>query len=148
MAAPLNTSTTIDQRGVVRFLWAKDTAAKDIHKEMLPMYSEYCLSHQAVHNWVQKFSEGPASIEDEHQVGQPVETAMSATLRRTEDIIRADRRVTIDFGATAFGRSHGQAYYMMHKRLGFHKVFSRWVPCQLTQHKSQRMGLSLQHLQP
>jgi hypothetical protein len=34
MAAPLNTSTTIEQRGVVRFLWAKNMdAAKDIHKE-------------------------------------------------------------------------------------------------------------------
>jgi hypothetical protein len=26
-------------------------AAKDIHKEMLPIYGEYCLSRQAVHNW-------------------------------------------------------------------------------------------------
>jgi hypothetical protein len=38
MAAPLNTCTTIEQRGVVRFLWAKIMeAAKDIHKEMLPI---------------------------------------------------------------------------------------------------------------
>jgi len=29
-------------------LWAKDMAAKDIHKEMLPMYGERCLSRQAV----------------------------------------------------------------------------------------------------
>jgi hypothetical protein len=34
MAAPLNTCTTIEQRGVVRFLWAENMAAKDIHKEM------------------------------------------------------------------------------------------------------------------
>ena len=51
-------------------------AAKDIHKEMLPMYSEHCLSHQAIHNWVRKFSEGRTSIEDEHRAGQPVEIAM------------------------------------------------------------------------
>jgi len=38
MAAPLNTCTTREQRGFVRFLWAKGMAAKDIHKEMLPMY--------------------------------------------------------------------------------------------------------------
>jgi hypothetical protein len=36
MAGPLNTCTTIEQRGVVRFLWAKNMAAKDIHKEMFP----------------------------------------------------------------------------------------------------------------
>jgi hypothetical protein len=34
----------IGQRGVVRFLWEKDMAAKDIHKEMLPVYGEHCLS--------------------------------------------------------------------------------------------------------
>ena len=50
-----------------RFLWAKGMAAKDIHKEMLPMYGEHCLSRQAVHNWMQKFSEGRTSIEDEHE---------------------------------------------------------------------------------
>ena len=64
--------TTIEQRGVVRFLWAKIMAAKDIHKEMLPMYGEHCLSRQAVHNLVQKFSEGRTSIEDEHRAGRPV----------------------------------------------------------------------------
>jgi hypothetical protein len=41
MAAPLNTCTTIEQRGVVRFLWAKNMEAKDIHiQEMLPIWSQ------------------------------------------------------------------------------------------------------------
>jgi hypothetical protein len=39
MAAPLNTCTTKEQRGVVRFLWAKNMEAKDIHiQEMLPIW--------------------------------------------------------------------------------------------------------------
>jgi hypothetical protein len=39
MAASLNTCTAIEQRGVVRFLWAKNMdAAKDIHKEMLSVF--------------------------------------------------------------------------------------------------------------
>ena len=66
----MNTCTTIEQRGVVRFLWAKNMEAKDIHKEMLAMYGGHCLSRQAVHNWVQKFSEGRTSIEDEHRAGR------------------------------------------------------------------------------
>jgi len=44
----LNTRTTIEQRGAVRFLWAKVMAAKDIRRELLPMYGEHCLSRQAV----------------------------------------------------------------------------------------------------
>jgi hypothetical protein len=41
MAAPLNTCTTIEQRGVLRFLWAKNMEAKDIHKEMLPIWAVF-----------------------------------------------------------------------------------------------------------
>ena len=82
MAALLNTCTTIEQRGVVRYLWAKDMAAKDIHKELLPMYGEHCLALQAVHNWVQKFSERRTSIEDEYRVGRPVERAVCVWLRQ------------------------------------------------------------------
>jgi len=80
----------------VRFLWAKKKKmeAKDIQKEMLPMYGEHCLSRQAVHNWVQKFSEGRTSIEDEHRAGRPVKIATPGTLQRVEDIIRAERRAT------------------------------------------------------
>jgi hypothetical protein len=64
-------------------------AAKDIHKEMLPMYGEHCPSRQAVRNWVQKFLEGRTSIEDEHRVGQVVEIATPAknfTLEVSRDL--------------------------------------------------------------
>jgi len=86
----------------------------------------------AVHKWVQKFLEGRTSIEDEHRVGRLAEIATAARLQHAEDIIRADRRVTINPVATAIGCSHGQTYNMTHERLGFHKVYSRWVPRQLT----------------
>jgi hypothetical protein len=76
MAAPLmSTCTKIEQRDVVRFFFLFNMEAKDIHKEMLPMYGEHCLSRQAVHNWVQKFSERRTSIEDEHSA---VERAVRA----------------------------------------------------------------------
>jgi hypothetical protein len=38
--------TTIEQRGVVRFLWAKVMdAAKDIYKEMLPIWAAFLILH-------------------------------------------------------------------------------------------------------
>jgi hypothetical protein len=40
MTVLLSMCTTVEQRCVVWFLWAKGMAAKDIHKEMLPMYGE------------------------------------------------------------------------------------------------------------
>jgi hypothetical protein len=35
MAAPLRECTTLEQRSIVRFSWAKGMESKNIHKEML-----------------------------------------------------------------------------------------------------------------
>jgi hypothetical protein len=40
METVLEECNTEDQRSVVRFLWAKGLNAKDIHKEMFPVYGE------------------------------------------------------------------------------------------------------------
>jgi hypothetical protein len=80
----------------VRFLWAKGLPAKDIRKEMLCVYGEKCLSRKAVHNWVEKFSQGRSKVADEDLPGRPVEIATAATVQWVEQLIRADRRITID----------------------------------------------------
>jgi hypothetical protein len=47
MAEPLNTCTTIEPRGVVRFLCAKNMdAAKDMQKEMLPIWAAFLFAYQ------------------------------------------------------------------------------------------------------
>jgi hypothetical protein len=38
-------------------MWAKGLDAKDIHKEMFPVYGEKCLLLEVVHNWIDKFSQ-------------------------------------------------------------------------------------------
>jgi hypothetical protein len=64
-----------------------------------------------------------------------------------EELIRADRRITIDSVATALGCSHGLAYRIMHDHLKFRKVCARWVHRELKdREKTKRMGLSLQRL--
>jgi hypothetical protein len=48
---------------VVHFLWVKGNLAKDIHKDMFPVYNVNCLLHKAV-NWVGKSTEGHPKLED------------------------------------------------------------------------------------
>jgi hypothetical protein len=43
-------------------LWAEGLNANDIHKEMFPTYAGKCLSRKAVHNWVEKFSQGLSKV--------------------------------------------------------------------------------------
>jgi hypothetical protein len=45
---------TEEQHSVVHFLWAKELNAKDIYKEIFPVYGGKCLSCKAFHNWFEK----------------------------------------------------------------------------------------------
>jgi hypothetical protein len=54
MASVLEECTTEEKRSVVRFLCAKGLIAKDIHKEIFPVYGGKCLSRKAVHNYSAK----------------------------------------------------------------------------------------------
>jgi hypothetical protein len=50
-------------------LWAKGFNAKDIHKEMFPVYDGKCLSRKAVHNWMRNsLKDDPKVADDETEV--------------------------------------------------------------------------------
>jgi hypothetical protein len=50
----LEDCTAEEQRSVVYFLWTKGLRAKDIHKEMFPVYCKNCFSHKVVLIWGEK----------------------------------------------------------------------------------------------
>jgi transposase len=106
MATVLEEYTTEEQRSFVRSLWAKGLNAKDINKEIFSAYGGKCLSRKAVHNWIEKFSQGRSKVADGARPGQPVEIATEATVQWVEELIRADRSNSV---ATALGCSHGLA---------------------------------------
>jgi hypothetical protein len=56
MATVLVEHTNREQHSVVRFLRAKGFDAKDIHKEMIPVYGGKCLSYKVIYNWVANVS--------------------------------------------------------------------------------------------
>jgi hypothetical protein len=69
MATVIEECITEEQRSVMRFLWEKGLSAKDVHKEMFPVYSGKCLSRKAVHNWVEKFSQERSKVTHDARPG-------------------------------------------------------------------------------
>jgi hypothetical protein len=55
LATVLQVYINEEYRSVLRFLGVKEFNAKDIQKEMFPLYDGKCLSRKAVHNWVEMF---------------------------------------------------------------------------------------------
>jgi transposase len=107
MVIMLEEYSTEEQHSVVCFLLAEGLNAKHIHKEMFPVYSGKYLLCKAVHNWVEKFSQGSSEAGDDARPGRPVEIVIEATMKQVGELIRADRMITIDSVASALGCSHG-----------------------------------------
>jgi hypothetical protein len=67
MSNVLEEYTREDQCSIVRFLWARGLNSKNIHTEISPVYGGKCLSRKAVHNWIDKFSQGRSKVTDDEE---------------------------------------------------------------------------------
>jgi hypothetical protein len=96
--------TTEKQCSTVRLLFAQRIFAEYIPKERFPNYCGKCLWRIAVHNRVEKFSQERSKFADDARPSRHVEIATEATVQQLEDLIRADRRITIDSVAMSFSQ--------------------------------------------
>ena len=63
------------------------------------------------------------------------------------ELIRANRRITVEEVAGRLNVSVGSAYSLIHDSLKFSKVCDMWVPKELTEdHKRKRLDICSRHL--
>ncbi|UYV67034.1 hypothetical protein LAZ67_4003701 [Cordylochernes scorpioides] len=144
MELPLVNVSTCELRFVIRFFTAKNVTAVNIHRNLVSVYGEECMSIQMVRRWRSWFLEGRQNVHDDERSGRPVTATDNAAVAAVRNVVEADRRVTIDeimirlppgieIGRSSIGT-------IMSDVLNFRKVCARWVPRLLLEnHKQQRM---------
>ena len=70
MDAPLQ-YCTIEECGVVQFLWAEGVKPVEIHRRMLAQYGQSTMSQRKVYEWVERFKLGRTRVTDEGRSGWP-----------------------------------------------------------------------------
>jgi len=113
------------------FLWSEGVPGAEIHRRLAAQYGDNVLPLPSVYQWIEPFKSGRTSVKDEERVGRPATATTDDTFERARVLILNNKRVTVDEVATHLQISHVSAYYIMHNRLNFHKVYARWVPKQL-----------------
>jgi len=63
MDAPLQ-DCTIEERGIVQFLWAEGVKPVEIHCRMLAQYGQSIMSQRKVYEWVERFKSGRTRVTD------------------------------------------------------------------------------------
>ena len=143
MTTRLANSSSLEQRGVIRFLLAESVKSCEILSRMQRQYGPSCMSRANFYKWAQAFKDGRESITDDLRSGRPVDVSTPKAVQAVEDLIKSDRRVTLDEIATKLDISHGTVYAIVREKLHFSKVSCRWVPKMLTDdHKMQRLMAS------
>jgi hypothetical protein len=104
--------------------------ARDIHKEIFPVYGWKCLSHKVVHNRLLEILSRTFKVTGDANPAILLRL-QQVQLQWVEELIEADRSITVDSAATALGCSHGLTYTIMHDRWNFWKVRTQCVPREL-----------------
>ncbi|UYV70721.1 hypothetical protein LAZ67_8000370 [Cordylochernes scorpioides] len=87
MELPLVNVSTCELRSVIRFFTAINETAVNIHRNLVSVYGEGCMSIQMVRRWRSWFLEGR---------DRPVTATDNAAVAAVRNVVEANRRVTID----------------------------------------------------
>lgn len=135
-------------RAVIKYLCLKKMSTKDIHSDLMETLGDSAPPYSTVARWAKEFKLGRTSTEDEHREGRPSTSLTAENVKKVEDIVLADRRVTIRHVAEVTGISYGSVQRIFANELEMRKVSARWVPRMLTdEQKKKRVDISRANLE-
>ena len=122
MDAKLINCTKEEQRSVIRFLWAEGVPGAQIHlSAVCAQYGDKVLSLRIVYEWTEMFENGRTSVTDAERSGCPATATTTRNEERTLEMIRENRRITVEEVAGRLNVSVGSAYSLIHDSLKFSK---------------------------
>ena len=126
-----------EQRAVIKFLIAESVPSTEIYDRLLQVFRDNCLGRTQVFEWAKRFREGRCDVLDDPRPGRPLTATDPATVIRVEELVREDRRMTIEQIADVVDVSTGAVHQILHESLNMRKVCARWVPKMLTPEQKQ-----------
>lgn len=121
-----------EYRAVIRFLTKEGKKPREIFDRLHAAYGDIAPSYTTVKDWSRLFKFGRESLEDDPRSGRPNEATTDEMVRKLEDLIIENARMTKNQLAEALDISTGSVLHILHEKLGMSKVSCRWVPRMLT----------------
>jgi len=103
--------TKEEQRSVICFLWAEGVPGAQIHLRMCAQYGDKVLSRRIVCEWIEMFENGRTSVTDAERSRRPATATATRNEERTLELIRENRRITVEEVAGRLNVSVGSACY-------------------------------------
>lgn len=88
-------SSKVEQRINLKFLVKLNKTATESFRMLTQVYGKECMSRARVFEWHKRFSEGRDDVEDDDRCGRPCTSRTDSIVKRIEQIVQNDRRLSI-----------------------------------------------------
>lgn len=102
-----------EQRACIKFCFKLGKTATECYEMLKTAFGEQAMGHSQTFQWFSRFKAGRTSIDDDERSGQPVSSSTPEMIERVRQIIREDRRRTIDEVSMLVGISHGTCHKIL-----------------------------------
>jgi len=127
------------EQGVcIKFCFKLGKTATEYYEMLKTAFGEQAMGRSQTFQWFSRFKAGRTSIDDDERSGRPVSSSTPEMIERVHQIIRKDRRRTIDEVSMLVGISHGTCHKILTKDLKMRRVASKFVPRLLSVDQKQQ----------
>lgn len=116
-----------EQGTVIKFL-VKLNKDSEIVQQLNEALGEFAMKPATVYKWKKRFKEGRESVDDNPKEGRPVSTGGEKNVRRVDEFIVKDRRVSTRFIAEQLGINRETVRKIINEDLKMRKLCARVVP--------------------
>ncbi|PSN39792.1 hypothetical protein C0J52_19453 [Blattella germanica] len=114
--------TREEVRTAIRYEWARGSRANEIHRRLVKVYGPDVMSKQMVRRWCRQFRDGRTSVADDIRPGRPATaTGDEAIIRRVEELMQANARMSVEKVAKEIGIGHTSAHKIIRDILPYRK---------------------------
>ena len=89
-------SSKVEYRAVIRYLYLKGKAGKEIHGELTDVYGSSAPYYAQVKFWVGVFKRGRTSLKDEARSGRPLDATDEEMCKKVRDLVYSDSRIQVE----------------------------------------------------
>lgn len=118
----------LEQRANIKFCVKLGKSATETLSLIQDAYGNDALSRARCFEWHSRFINGRNSLEDDERSGRPTTSTSPEMVREVEQLVRADRRISINDVSEELDISYGSVQSILTSDLGMHRVAARFVP--------------------
>jgi len=126
-----------EQRVVMKFLVKAGKTNAEIHEMMNTVYGECLVKRSSFFKWVGRFRSGRDTTEDDERAGRPTTARSAVSVKKIEELINSDRRLTIRDVAEVTGINRETVRLILTQDLGMSKLCAKIVPKNLSDDQKQ-----------